>query len=103
MQDTKKIIELLQIKALLPMQLECMKEFKGNGDFVLYSPTGSGKTLGFLLPMLQQLTQTAEIQTLIITPTRELGLQIEQVFKSFKTEFRVCCFRSPYTFQYLVN
>ncbi|WP_295655179.1 DEAD/DEAH box helicase [uncultured Mucilaginibacter sp.] len=63
-------------------------------DMVLLSPTGSGKTLGFLLPVLKTLDPAvADVQVLIMVPSRELALQIEQVFKTMGTGFKInCCY-----------
>lgn len=63
-------------------------------DMLLLSPTGSGKTLAFLLPLLTVLTgETQQIQALIIAPSRELALQIETVFRSLGTGYKVnCCY-----------
>ena len=66
---------------------------KGN-DVVLLAPTGSGKTLGFLLPLFNRLDKTKKgVQALVLVPSRELALQIEQVFKQMGTGFKVnCCY-----------
>ena len=63
-------------------------------DIILLAPTGSGKTLGFLLPVLKGLkTEVKGVQALILVPSRELALQIEQVFKAMGTGFKVnCCY-----------
>ncbi len=63
-------------------------------DLILLSPTGSGKTLGFLLPVLKSIhADTNQVQVLILVPSRELALQIEQVFKAMSTGFKVnCCY-----------
>ena len=63
-------------------------------DMVLLSPTGSGKTLGFLLPVVKQLAKSVQgVQVLILVPTRELALQIEQVFKAIGSGFKInCCY-----------
>jgi ATP-independent RNA helicase DbpA len=63
-------------------------------DLVLLSPTGSGKTLAFLLPVLKLLNPAlAGVQALIVVPSRELALQIEQVFKAMATSYKVnCCY-----------
>lgn len=63
-------------------------------DLILLSPTGSGKTLAFLLPLLSLLdTKITTIQTLILVPSRELALQIEQVFRAMGSGFKVnCCY-----------
>jgi len=64
------------------------------GDVILLSPTGSGKTLGFLLPLLGLLDAAVpSVQVLILVPSRELALQIEQVFRTMGTGFKVnCCY-----------
>lgn len=63
-------------------------------DIILLSPTGSGKTLGFLLPVLNSLKPEIQgVQALVIVPSRELALQIEQVFRAMGTGFKVnCCY-----------
>ncbi len=63
-------------------------------DIVLLSPTGSGKTLAFLLPVLSWLKpEVGGVQALIVVPSRELALQIEQVFKAMGTGFKInCCY-----------
>jgi len=87
-------IENLNIEQLNSMQLEAFDCIKKNADNVLLAPTGSWKTIGFLLPVLELLDAKEDrIQTLVLAPSRELSLQIEQVFKSMKTGFRsLCCY-----------
>lgn len=52
-------------------------------DVVGIANTGTGKTGAFLIPIIQQLlTSGKKFQTLIVLPTRELALQVEQEFKS---------------------
>lgn len=83
-------LQRLKIEALNPMQEAALEAASSNDQVVLLAPTGSGKTLGFLLPLLELLDPTVgEIQALIITPTRELALQIEQVFRGMGTAFKV--------------
>lgn len=76
---------------LLTIQEESISEFSKGSDVVLLSKTGSGKTLAFLLSVLDQLDpkNDANIQAIILSPTRELCLQIEKVFKSLKTGLKV--------------
>ncbi len=65
-------------------------------DVILLAPTGSGKTLAFLLPLLSVLDANVPLvqaATLILVPSRELALQIEQVFKAMGNGFKVnCCY-----------
>lgn len=74
------------------MQLEVWQKSDNQQDIQLLSPTGSGKTLAFLLPMLRNLHHDATgVQALIISPTRELALQLESVFKRLTNQFKVLC------------
>ena len=71
------------------MQLAMLDSVQNNADSVLLSPTGSGKTLAFLLPILKLLdAQSTEIQVLILTPSRELAIQIEQVLREMGSGFK---------------
>lgn len=88
--ELESIYQKLQIQDMNQMQKSTYKTTENNQDVVLLSPTGSGKTLAFLFPVLRNLKKnTPGIQTLILIPSRELGLQIEQVFKSMGTDFKV--------------
>jgi len=90
---TQIALQNLKIATLKPMQVAALEAAKKQKDIILLSPTGSGKTLGFLLPLLDTLNTTKGVQVLIIVPSRELGLQIEQVFKQMGTGFKVnCCY-----------
>ncbi|MCX6304996.1 MAG: DEAD/DEAH box helicase [Bacteroidetes bacterium] len=89
----KKILENFKIASLNAMQLAAIEAAKKSANLVLLSPTGSGKTLAFLLPVLSRLkADKTEVQALILVPSRELALQIEQVFKLMNTGFKVNCF-----------
>ncbi|MGZ3871657.1 MAG: DEAD/DEAH box helicase [Mucilaginibacter sp.] len=85
----KKALEKLKIAELNKMQYAALEAAK-KGDVLLLSPTGSGKTLGFLLPLLSLLdAKVSTVQALILVPSRELALQIEQVFKTISSGFKV--------------
>ncbi len=90
----KEALKNLEIIQLNEMQNAAISTIQNGDDVVLLSPTGSGKTLGFLLPLLDKLdTNKKYIQALIMVPSRELALQIEQVFKSMRTGLKVnCCY-----------
>lgn len=88
----KKILQTLNIEALNPMQVTAVEAISKHKDIILLSPTGSGKTLAFLIPVLKSLkTENNSVQALVLTPSRELALQIEQVFKSMNTGLKVSC------------
>lgn len=84
------ILSKLQIPSLNTMQNSAYNASDNYQDLVLLSPTGSGKTLAFLFPILRNLkTDKKGVQALIMAPSRELAIQIEQVFKSMGTGFKV--------------
>ena len=87
--DQKKILDKLGINGLKPMQEEALLAIGSSSDIVLLSPTGTGKTLAFLLPIMADLDpKCKEIQVLILVPSRELAMQIEQVIRSMGTGFK---------------
>jgi len=74
------------------MQEASVEAISKHKDIILLSPTGSGKTLAFLLPVLKTIKKdNNQVQILVLTPSRELAIQIEQVFKSMNTGFKVSC------------
>ena len=82
--DIQQILNKLRIEALNEMQQHAAEAIIGtDGDVVLLSPTGTGKTLAYLLPLVQLLdAQSNEVQALVITPGRELALQSDTVLKN---------------------
>ena len=80
----------LGIDALNEMQLAANETILNKNEILLLSPTGSGKTLAFLYPLYQLIDPDAKgIQALILVPSRELGLQIEQIWKKMGTNYKV--------------
>lgn len=80
----------LGIESLNEMQEASNQSILNNKETLLLSPTGSGKTLAFLYPLYQMIDEDAKgIQALILVPSRELGLQIEQVWKKMGTNYKV--------------
>lgn len=74
------------------MQLASIEAISQQNNVLLLSATGSGKTLAFLLPIVKMLdAANLKTQAIIIVPSRELALQIETVFKSMGTNFKVTC------------
>lgn len=84
------ILNKFEITALNPMQEEAYKIIQSKSDLVLLSPTGTGKTIAFLLPLIEQLDiNCTEIQLMVLVPTRELAQQIEQVIRKMGSGFKV--------------
>ncbi len=85
----KAILEKLGIEALNPMQEEAYLSITSIANTVLLSPTGTGKTLAFLLPTISELSTKCEnVQLLILVPSRELAIQIEQVIREIGSGFK---------------
>lgn len=83
-------LEKLGISSLNEMQQQMLLSSKENDEIILHAPTGSGKTVAFLLTALGKLSKAqTSVQLLIISPTRELSIQIEDVFKKLSTGFKV--------------
>lgn len=83
--NINEIMWKLHIDSLTAMQQTTMEEYRKGKDLVLLSPTGSGKTLAYLIPLVQSLTEEDALQAVVLVPSRELAMQIEQVFKSMGT------------------
>ena len=84
------ILDKLNIIELNAMQKEAIPVIEKTTNTVLLSPTGTGKTLAFLLPIIDSLDpESSEVQALILVPSRELAIQIEQVARTMGTGFKV--------------
>ena len=69
-----------------PIQRSTIPLILEGKDLLAQAQTGSGKTAAFALPLLQKLQETAyekEIEALVLTPTRELALQVTQAFRTY--------------------
>ncbi len=68
-----------------PIQEQTLPAILAEKDLIACAQTGTGKTAAYIIPVLNKLAQnpTKEIDTLIIVPTRELALQIDQQFEGF--------------------
>jgi superfamily II DNA/RNA helicase len=87
--DQTEILEKMGIAKLNPMQEEACNVISTTSNVVLLSPTGTGKTLAFLLPIIDLLDMNSkEVQALILVPSRELAIQIEQVVREMGTGYK---------------
>ena len=87
----QEILKRMGVTQLTPMQLNMYDEVATGKDIVLLSPTGSGKTMAFLLPLVEKLEKTKQgdnLQIISIVPSRELAQQTDDVFKRMKTPYR---------------
>lgn len=88
--NREEILKKLGIVSLNEMQNQAQFAIHSNPEVMLLSPTGTGKTLAFLLPLLAELRSDIEgVQLLILAPSRELAIQIEQVVREMGTGFKV--------------
>lgn len=86
MKTQKEIINKLGISALNEMQVLADVAISNNENVILLSPTGTGKTLAFLLPIINQMDfENNGVQLIIVVPSRELAIQIEQVIREMGT------------------
>ncbi len=88
--DIDKILKKLRISELNEMQQHAAEAILcSDGDVVLLSPTGTGKTLAYLLPLIQQLDATSDdVQALVVVPGRELALQFDTVLRDMGSGIR---------------
>jgi len=88
--NQSSILAKLGIDQLNDMQLEAAKVIQSNKDLILLSPTGTGKTLAFLLPIIKSLdAQSTYVQALIIAPSRELAIQIHTVGREMGSGYKM--------------
>ena len=76
-----------------PIQAQAIPAVLAGGDLLAGAQTGTGKTAGFTLPILQRLANgagaplttsaTRPIRALILTPTRELAAQVEESVRTY--------------------
>lgn len=97
----------MQIEKLFEVQSVTFEKTKNGNDLIVQAATGSGKTLSFVLPIMEKLIQRAEAgeyesydsrggwskivakpKCLVVAPTRELAVQIGQVFDDYIRNMR---------------
>ena len=84
------IKDKLGIEELNQMQRRMMSMASESRDIILLSPTGTGKTLAFILPILKILKPTTgRVQVVVVAPSRELVIQIYKIFSAVAIGFKV--------------
>jgi len=78
-------ISFMGFENATPIQEQAIPEILDNHDLIAFAQTGTGKTAAFVLPILHKISEanSNSINTLIIVPTRELAIQIEQQIQGF--------------------
>ena len=72
----RHVLDSLGYSECTPIQNVCIPPALQGQDIVGVARTGSGKTLGFLVPILERMRPGGEVQALVVCPTRELALQV---------------------------
>lgn len=87
----QRVKERMGIDSLNDMQLSALNAWKtGGGDVVLYSPTGTGKTLAFALCLLHALKPPMQrLQAVVMAPSRELVIQTAEILRSLAADYKV--------------
>ena len=77
------VVETLRqhgIREATPVQERAIPAARAGRDVIVQAQTGTGKTLAYLLPLVERIKPQAEVaQALVLAPTRELALQIAKV------------------------
>ncbi len=91
--DFEDILHRLKIESLNDMQRQTVAALLGTkDDLVLLSPTGTGKTLAYMLPLTQMIDPSSDsVQAVVIVPSRELAIQSGEVFRSLGCGLRSQC------------
>ena len=81
----QEALSYMRFDKATPIQEQAIPHILADRDLVACAQTGTGKTAAFILPVLQKLvdTHTDHINCVVIAPTRELAIQIEQQIQAF--------------------
>ncbi len=92
-QEMVKTLIQHEITAPTPVQEQVIPALLEGKDILAQSETGSGKTLGFAIPIIERIELRKGVQTLVLAPTRELAQQIAKEFYTFSRhkQARVLC------------
>ncbi len=78
-------LEAMRFEEATPVQIETIPPIMKGKDMIACAQTGTGKTAAYLLPVLHRQVQTHSegLNTLVLVPTRELAIQIDQQMEGF--------------------
>lgn len=77
-----KTINSMGLKTPSPIQDQIIPKILNGQDVIGLAETGTGKTAAFLIPLIEKTSKKKSRQTLILAPTRELAIQIEEEFRN---------------------
>ena len=94
LESIKKMLQKSNFNKPTPIQSKVIPLVLKQKDIMARAQTGSGKTASFVLPILNKILKDkkegkAKIRVLVITPTRELTMQVSEVFKTFGEKLKV--------------
>mmetsp|Transcript_21511 Transcript_21511/g.36781 ORF Transcript_21511/g.36781 Transcript_21511/m.36781 type:complete len:472 (+) Transcript_21511:37-1452(+) len=95
--QTKSSMKSAGYTHLFPVQVHTFQHINDGKDIIVKARTGSGKTLGFVLPIMEAFIRSGDRlkrgrhpRAVILTPTRELAIQIYRVVEGLKTDYSCC-------------
>ncbi|KAM8924422.1 nucleolar RNA helicase 2 [Pelodytes ibericus] len=97
--ETIKNLKAKGVSYLFPIQAKTFHTVYSGKDVVVQARTGTGKTFCFAIPLVEKLNEDKEPlvrgrspKVLVLTPTRELAIQITNEFRSITKKLKICCF-----------
>lgn len=88
-EQIQTIIATSGLKTPTQIQDEVIPHILKGHDVVGLANTGTGKTAAFLIPLIELAVRADHRQTLVLTPTRELAIQVEQEFRNLSKNTRL--------------
>jgi superfamily II DNA/RNA helicase len=88
-EELVKTIASMGMTTPTPIQDQIIHEILNNRDVIGLAETGTGKTAAFLIPLIENTLKNASRQTLILAPTRELALQINEELRRLSKGMRI--------------
>ena len=84
-----KDINRLNFENPTPVQKESIPAGIHGDDIIVIAQTGSGKTMAYGIPMLQRLSKSKRGTGLVLVPTRELAIQVEEAIQSYSRSINI--------------
>ena len=82
-EEVQRAFTQMGFRELTPIQQRCIPMMMQGQDVIAIAPTGTGKTLGFGVPMLEYVNlRDTRVQEVVLAPTRELAQQIAEELRS---------------------